>query len=130
MLADLRRQAEWHGTPFSFPSRFPIDSLLPMRVLAAVDEDALPSAALAIFRTYWVNGRDPSDPGVLAEVVGSEVVARAAEPAVKASLRANTDEAVAKGAFGAPTFFVGDELFFGHDRLDFVERAARRRAGG
>ncbi len=54
----------------------------------------------------------------------------AGDAAVKAELRATTEEAVARGAFGAPTFFVADEMFFGNDRLDFVERALLEREEG
>jgi 2-hydroxychromene-2-carboxylate isomerase len=53
------------------------------------------------------------------------IAALASDPANKEALKVTTDEAIARGVFGAPSFFVGDDLFFGHDRLDYVERALR-----
>lgn len=126
MLTDLHRWAQRYGVPFQMPSFFPINSLLPMRALASLPEDALPAAAGAVFRAHWAEGRDPSDPAVLAALIGADAVAAAQSPAVKEHLRANTEEAVARGAFGAPTFFVGAEMYFGNDRLLFVEEAAAR----
>ena len=83
------------------------------------------------FRAMWNDGLDLADEAVVRDLVtkaggnADAVLARCAEPEVKNALRANTEEAVERGAFGAPTFFVGDELFFGNDRLDFVEEALR-----
>ncbi len=75
---------------------------------------------------------DLADKAVLTEVLSSagfspeEFFAAAENPANKEKLKATTDEAVARGVFGAPTFFVGDEMHFGQDRLDFVEEALAR----
>jgi 2-hydroxychromene-2-carboxylate isomerase len=81
----------------------------------------------AIFRAIWVEPQNMNDPqvvgGVLAKA-GFEPKAMLAEiekQEIKDTLRANTDEAVSRGVFGAPTFFIGDKMFFGQDRLDFVE---------
>ena len=81
----------------------------------------------AIFSAMWVTGKDMNEPTIIAEVLGAIgigaedfLVAIAAQD-VKETLKSNTEEAVKRGAFGAPTFFVGDEMFFGQDRLDFVE---------
>lgn len=126
MLVDLQRWADHYQVPWSFSPFFPVNSLLPMRALAGLPQDEIPAAATAIFRAYWVEGQNPSDPAVLSGLIGAEAVARADAPEVKNQLRANTEEAVARGAFGAPTFFVGDQLFFGNDRLHFVEEAIRR----
>jgi ATP-binding cassette subfamily B protein len=83
----------------------------------------------AAYRAAWVEGRDLASPEVLAAVasaVGLDGAALvAAAPNFKAALVAQTDEAVRRGAFGAPTFFVGEELFVGNDRLDFVEETLR-----
>jgi len=128
MLRDLHRWADRYGVPFSYSPFFPINSLLPMRALTALSDAERPEAALRVFRAYWAEGRNPSIPEVLTELVGAEAVARAESPEIKAALRANTDEAVARGVFGAPIFFVGDEMFFGNDRMDFVEEAALRTA--
>jgi 2-hydroxychromene-2-carboxylate isomerase len=76
-----------------------------------------------------VDSRNMGDPTVVAEVLGQAgfdaqaLLALAADPAVKEALKSNTEEAVRRGAFGAPTMFVGDQMFFGQDRLDFVKDA-------
>ncbi|MCB9760534.1 MAG: 2-hydroxychromene-2-carboxylate isomerase [Alphaproteobacteria bacterium] len=126
MLQDLYRWAADYGVPFNFPAAFPVNSLTAMRALTSLDADALPQATARMMTAYWVEGRDPSDPAVIADVLGADALAAAADPAVKAALRAHTDRAIERGAFGAPTFFVGDQMFFGNDRLHFVEAAARR----
>lgn len=125
MLVDLKRWAAHYGIPFQFSPLFPVNSLLPMRALTTYADEELPEAAHRVFRAYWVESRDPSDRAVLTDVLGEQALRDAEDPVVKARLRANTDEAVARGAFGAPTFFVGDEMFFGNDRLQFVEAAAK-----
>ena len=94
-----------------------------MRALTALAPADVPDAAMALFAAHWQHQRNPADPDVLADILGAAVVEQASEPAVKARLREVTDGAVARGAFGAPTIFVGDEMFFGNDRLDFVARA-------
>lgn len=129
MANDLVRWTKYYGVPMN--SLFPIyNSLLPMRVIAGTPEAQLPEVTHAVFRGYWVDQQDVTDPAVLTALVGADAVARANEQATKDRLRANTDEAVARGAFGAPTFFVGEgesaEMFFGNDRLPFVEQALRR----
>src|SRR3546814_21075966 len=80
----------------------------------------------AMFEAIWVEGLNLTDPAVIAQVVSragvdpAQALALAEDTAVKDALRQATDEAVARGAFGVPTFFVGDEMFWGQDRLDFV----------
>ena len=85
----------------------------------------------ALFRAIWVDGVNMGD---LAKVAGvlvaagfdaAQLQAQIAEPAVKDALKATTEEAVKRGVFGAPTCFVGEEMFFGQDRLDFVREALR-----
>ena len=77
----------------------------------------------------WVEGHDLGDPSVVARALAQAgfdpraTLELAAEPAIKDALKANTEEAVRHGAFGAPTMFVGEEMFFGQDRLDFVREA-------
>jgi 2-hydroxychromene-2-carboxylate isomerase len=114
--------------PFAWPSRFPMRTVLPLRVALCVDETERPAVSHAIFRAYWVEDRDIADAGVLAEVLAGvgldEAPLRAAEePAAKAALQSLTDAAVGAGLCGAPSFRVRDHLFWGQDRLDFVERA-------
>jgi len=80
----------------------------------------------------WEDGLKMDDPAVAAAFLtangfdGPALLARTQEDAIKAKLAANTEAAVARGAFGIPTFFVGDEIFFGKDRLGQVEEALLR----
>lgn len=128
MLKDLHRWADRYGIPFSFSPYFPINSLLPMRALTGMSDEERPEAALRIFRAYWAEGLNPSIPEVLTGLIGAEAVARAESPEVKAALRANTDDAVSRGAFGAPTFFFQGEMYFGNDRMMFLEDAIQSAA--
>ncbi len=124
MANDLLRWSRYYGVPMN--TLFPIwNSLLPMRVIAGTPEDQIAAITHTVFRAYWVDQKDVNDLAVLTDLVGADAVARANEQSTKDRLRANTDEAVARGAFGAPTFFVGEEMYFGNDRLPFVEQALR-----
>lgn len=133
MQQDLRRFAARYGVPFARNPHFPVNTLGLMRGAAAAQEDGLLDAySAAVFPAMWVEGRNMGEPAVLAEVLAAagidaaRLLARAAEDEVKQALKRTTDEAVGRGVFGAPTFFVGSEMFFGQDRLDFVEEALRR----
>ncbi len=133
-LTDLARWSKKHGIPFRYPSRFPLNTVKALRIALLAKEHGLDPRAYteAVARAYWVEDRDISDPSVLAallEGLGADektLLARAESPEVKDALRAATEEARRRGVFGAPTCIVGDELFFGKDRLDFVEDALRR----
>lgn len=130
MLTDLKRWAAREQLPFRFSSSFPHNTLLPMRVLTAADADELIPLSLALFRAAWADDRDISDPEVIVDVLGARaetLMARAREMGAKNRLRATTDAAVAVGAFGAPTFVVGDALYWGNDRLEWALDAARQR---
>ena len=134
MQADLERFALRDGTPFSQNPFFPINTLQlmrgavawqmrePARMLAYVD---------AVYRAIWVDGKDMNDPAVVAGVLKDAgfdpeaMFALAADPQVKERLKAVTQEAVARGVFGAPTFFVGSHMYWGQDRLDFVQQALK-----
>jgi 2-hydroxychromene-2-carboxylate isomerase len=130
-LVDLQRWSKRTGVPFRFASRFPLNTVKPLRVALVIAEHGVDHAAYvhAVFRAYWAEDRDISDAGVLSEILtglgadAGAVLARTEDPAVKNALRAATDQARARGVFGVPSFFVGDELHFGKDRLDFVEDA-------
>lgn len=117
------------GVAFAQNPHFPINTLGLMRTAyAARSLDVFESFHSAIFRAFWAESADLGQPDIVAKVLdaegleGSEVVAAAGSDEIKAALRATTDEAVERGVFGAPTFFVGDEMFFGNDRLEAVER--------
>ncbi len=133
MEHDLVRCAARYDIPFTFNHHFPVNTLMLQRAAVAVldeqGEDAFRRLIDACFEAMWVEGKDLGDPDVVAEVLAeagfdpNELVARASDPAIKEKLKDNTDGAVARGAFGAPTFFVGNEMYFGQDRLDYVEDA-------
>jgi 2-hydroxychromene-2-carboxylate isomerase len=128
VMADLVRWSKHWSVPFRFPSRFPTASLKPLRVWYALPEARRAGFRDATFRAYWAEDRDISDDAVLAACVGDEAAARdalakAGSDEVKAALRGATEDAVARGVFGVPTFTVEGELYWGQDRLDLVEDA-------
>ena len=129
---DLQRWADHYGVPFRFSSHFPANTIKAMR-LVLVDDARAADVALAGFSAMWAEDRDLTAEAELrrvAELGGLDPAAALAaieSPAVKERLRANTEEAVARGAFGAPTMIVGDQLFWGNDRLHFVEAALGRK---
>jgi 2-hydroxychromene-2-carboxylate isomerase len=132
MPADIARWLRRYGLAFEFNPHFPVNTVKAMRgALAALEQGVFPAYHAALFRAMWREKQDLGDEAVLRAVIegagldAGAILARAGEDAVKERLRANTDEAVARGSFGAPTFFVGDEMFFGNDRLDFVEEALK-----
>jgi 2-hydroxychromene-2-carboxylate isomerase len=122
MWRDIERICERYGLPWRKPSRFPRNGLLAARVATAARGEAwLPDFVRAVYRANFAEDRDISRPEVLREILGTraeEWLARAGEQAVKEALRAATDEAMRRGIFGAPSFFVLEELFWGDDRLD------------
>jgi 2-hydroxychromene-2-carboxylate isomerase len=129
---DMPMWAKHYGVPFNRNPFFPINTLTLMRGAAAAQIDGLfDRYHPAIYKAMWVDGRNLND---MAEVVSVLVEAgldsaklgsRIQEQDVKDRLKATTDEAVARGVFGAPTSFVGDKMFFGNDRLPFVEMALK-----
>ena len=135
LASDLRRWARDYGVEMKLPGEtpFPISTVLPMRVaVAARRVGAGDRYCDAVFRAYWAEGRDVSEPAVLADVcrdVGldpEQMLQQTQKQDVKDELRAASDQAVARGAFGAPTFFVGDEMYWGNDRLPQIEDHLRR----
>ena len=131
MKDDLERFAKRYGVPFRFNPHFPINTLALMRGAVAYQADAVVSSTYreAIFTAIWVEARNLNEPDVIGQVLGdagldpAELMNSIGEQTVKDQLIANTEEAVNRGVFGAPTFFVGDQMFFGQDRLDFVTEA-------
>jgi 2-hydroxychromene-2-carboxylate isomerase len=141
---DHARYAEFTGLPFSRPSRFPIKTSAALRLVLAAgrlaenvtDLDARERAKGAIsqsvMRAYWERDEDISDPRVLGAIAAaagfdaSVLLEAAASAAVREELSALTEAAIGRGVFGAPTAFVGNEMFWGKDRLDFVERWLKR----
>ena len=142
MWVDLQRWARRIDVPLVLPPAFPVASILALRTaLAAERQGRLVPFTHGVFRACWGEGKDVSSPEVLAAVAssagldGTALVASA--PEFKAALMAQTQEAIDRGSFGAPTFFVktarGEEMFVGNDRLEMVvealtEERARQRA--
>lgn len=136
MLKDLQDWARAAGVTIRMPpSVFPVNSVKAMRGCCWLGPQGLlePFAA-AVFEAYWGRDQDIAQDAVLADICGRcgidapAFFAAIAEPGVKAQLKANTDELIARGGFGSPTIFVdGDDLYFGNDRLALVAAAVRRR---
>ena len=131
MGADMARFAKKFGVSLNMNPYFPINTITMMRMAAGlVGEESFPRLVDTLFDAMWKGRKNMGDPEVLASVLTgagfdpAELLALAESPEAKDRLKTNTENAVARGAFGAPTFFVGDEMFFGQDRLDFVEAAA------
>jgi 2-hydroxychromene-2-carboxylate isomerase len=136
---DMERWAAYYEVPFRWPTRFPMNSVKPMRAQLALEHGHLHSHAqaaafrAATFRAYWGEDRDISDDGVLRELLkdagadAEAVLAQTQSPAVKKALIDATQHAADRGVFGAPTWVVGgEELFWGQDRIPLVERALVR----
>jgi 2-hydroxychromene-2-carboxylate isomerase len=135
MNADLPRFAKRYGAPYAFNPHFPINTLVMMRGAAAYEGTAQFRPYVdAMFKAMWVDGKNMNDMPTAAGVLKAagfdpaEFMAKAESQPAKDRLKAATEEAVARGVFGAPTTFVGEDMFFGQDRLDFVEEALRNQA--
>ncbi len=127
---ETQRFIKRHGiTDFTFNPFFPVNTLNLMRMaVAAQAEGILPKYMDAVFHHMWIAPKKMDDPAVVLAALAEsgldpQLLERAQAPEVKARLIANTEAAVARGVFGIPTFFVGDEIFFGKDHLRDVEEA-------
>jgi len=133
MGVELQRWAKHYGVPFVTNRFFPINTMRLMRgAVAAQQADCFAEYHRAIYPAFWVDSANLGEPEVIRSVLvkaslnANLLLARIEEPDVKEQLRLNTEEAVRRGVFGAPTFFVGEEMFWGNDRLTFVEEALTR----
>ena len=131
---DLQRFARRYGVPYRHNPFFPINTLTLMRGALGLqmrDPDRMVPYVDAVFRALWVDGKNMNDPLIATEVVQQaglapeQLLALSSDPAVKDQLKVVTQEAVARGVFGAPTFFVANQMFWGQDRLDFVKEALK-----
>lgn len=127
---DMQRFARRYGVTLTMNPHFPVNTLMAMRLAtAAVDGEQRDTVLAALFEGLWLHEKNLADIQVLGQTLAEagldpeEWAARAQDQAVKDRLKTTTEEAVARGVFGAPTFFVGEDMFFGQDRLDFVEEA-------
>jgi len=126
-LDDIRRGAQRAGVPLRMPAGHPLRTVEALRVVLAA---GAPMPLIhRIYRAYWVDGAEPSARDTLAAALRDvglpvdETLARAESQEIKDELRRRTDEAVERGVFGVPTFFVDGALFWGQDRMDMVETA-------
>ena len=129
LMRDFLRCAAHEGIPFRPPTQFPINGVHALRgALIAEREGCLDAYHRAMFRAAWQDDRDVSNADVVADVArescGAKVQDALSDPWAKGELRARGEAAIARGLFGVPTFVVGDELFWGHDRMAYAMRAA------
>ncbi|WP_223453092.1 MULTISPECIES: 2-hydroxychromene-2-carboxylate isomerase [unclassified Pseudomonas] len=134
MFQDLDRYAKRYGVPLKFNPHFPINTLMLMRAVTGMQlrhPERFQAFIDCLFKALWVEGRSLDDPATVASVLTqngfdpNEVLALTADEDVKAALKDNTEKAVQRGVFGAPSMFIDNQLFFGQDRLDFVIEALR-----
>src|SRR5689334_14432853 len=132
MFQDLDRYARRYGVPLKFNPHFPINTLMLMRAVTGMQlrhPDRFAAFIDCLFKAIWVDGRSLDEPATVAAVLSEngfdpqEVLALTTDEEVKALLKDNTEKAVARGVFGAPSMFVDNQLYFGQDRLDFVLEA-------
>ena len=136
----LKDWAALAGIPMNFPSQWhPAKSIAAMRFCCALEDDqlALMRFVRAAFASYFDRQENLDDPAVLAAVAdgegldGAALAEAAGSDPVKARLRANTEELIARGGYGSPSIFVdGDDMYFGNDQLPLVEAALKQRTQG
>ena len=130
MFQDLARFAKRYQVEMNFNPHFPINTITLMRGAAGyLGTEHFARYVECVFRAMWVDKHNLGDPQVLGEVLAKNgfdpqaFLAMVSDEAVKERLKTITEDAIKRGAFGAPTMFVGEQLFFGQDRLDFVREA-------
>ncbi|WP_445570716.1 2-hydroxychromene-2-carboxylate isomerase [Pseudomonas sp. E102] len=132
LFKDLNRFATRYGVEFKLNPYFPINTLLLMRAVTGMQlrhPDRFETFIDCLFRALWIDARNLNDPATVAAVLEGGgfdpgyVLALTSDQQVKDQLKNSTEEAIRRGVFGAPSMFVGNELFFGQDRLDFVREA-------
>lgn len=129
---DFNRFAKRYGVPFNNNPHFPINTLLLMRGAAGLQQqqpEQFSAYCTAVFQAIWVDALNMNDPATVGEALHKagfdpqKLMTLANDQVTKDALKASTAEAVSRGVFGAPTFFVDDQIFWGQDRLDFLKEA-------
>jgi 2-hydroxychromene-2-carboxylate isomerase len=129
---DFNRFSKRYDVPFSNNPHFPINTLLLMRGAAGLQQqqsERFLAYCTAVFDAIWVNALNMNDPATVGGALlkagfdPQKLMALANDQATKDALKASTTEAVSRGVFGAPTFFVDGQMYWGQDRLDFVKEA-------
>ena len=132
VFVDFKRFADAYGVPLNTNPHFPITTTTLMRMVTALQMHSDPRMQRfmdVIFQSIWVDSLNLNDPVIVAQVLANAgldaaaLLAMANEQATKDQLKAVTMRAVARGVFGAPTFFVGEEMFWGQDRIEQVKAA-------
>ena len=134
MQKDLQDWAREAGLKIIMPPRvFPVNSVKAMRgCLWLEPQGKLLTFASAVFEAYWSREEDISQDAVLLKVCqnigvdGTKFLAGIAQPAIKEQLKSNTEEVIRRGGFGSPTMFLGDDMYFGNDRLAQLKAAVLR----
>ena len=128
MMVDLQRYANKYRVPYERNPYFPVNTLALMRGAVSYQDDGdFIKYIEVMFRNMWIEPKNLNDEEVLKKVLiennfdVDDFIKRITDQNVKDKLISNTENAVNKGAFGAPTMFVGDQMFFGQDRVEFVE---------
>jgi 2-hydroxychromene-2-carboxylate isomerase len=134
MMDDLPRFAKLYDVPLNNNPHFPINTLNLMRgAVAVLDSGHFETYIGAVFKAIWVDSKNMGDMDTVIEVLSNEglnasaIVESTQDAEVKEKLISNTQAAVERGLFGAPTMFVDGEMFFGQDRLQFVEAVLQQK---
>ena len=129
---DYERHARRYGVPFNENKHFPIITLFLMRAVTGIQlrhPEQLQQFLGCVFKGLWIDALNLNDPQLMTGLLTAggfdpaEIERLSQDPETKAALKATTQEAVERGAFGAPTIYVGDQMFFGQDRMDFLREA-------
>ena len=132
VFTDFGRFAKRYGVPLNLNPAFPINTITTMRIACGLkmrSDLRFDAYCAAIYQAFWVDGLNVADAQILTSVLtlagmdGAELLALAADLQVKEQLKLDTQAAADRGVFGAPTFFVGEQMFFGQDRMDFIREA-------
>ncbi len=134
MLKDIQDWAQLAQLKICMPPKvFPVNSVKAMRAcLWLMPQGKLVPFATAVFEAYWSREEDISQDAVLQRIgeslgiKGADLMAGISQPEIKTQLIANTDEAIRRGAFGSPTMYLGDDMYFGNDRLSVLKEAVLR----
>jgi 2-hydroxychromene-2-carboxylate isomerase len=124
MQQDVQRWVERYSLPFKMNPEVPQNTLKALRLaLIAQKRGSFDTVHQPLFDAMWVHEQNLDDNEVIAEIAAKAGISMddIEQTSVKDELRANTEEAVARGAFGAPSFFVDDQMFFGNDRFEFIQ---------
>lgn len=132
LFKDVARWAQRYGIEYRMNPVFPQNTVNALRLaLVAQRDGCFDRVHQPLFDAMWVEEKNLSDPDCLADIarqagMSGEQIEAVGSQSIKDELRKNTEEAINRGAFGAPTFYVGEEMFFGNDRFEFIREALQR----